>query len=230
MRKARKIVLAVVAILLVVVGAVAYWQKENLKAASDAMKYTQEELEDLMSQNQQALEEAVSAMPEITVRDLTEKEKEALRNGSITQEELIQHLTEKPAAPQEEMPADEKQIAFERDLSALIAKVYILRQQFLTRLEDMQKQAEKEYRGFSPSQRTKTNLIKWAKEYLKRASELELECDLEIDSIAVDMQKLIRDNHGDEGLIDTMINTYTKEKSLKKSWYMSQLKERGLVS
>ena len=40
---------------------------------------------------------------------------------------------------------------------------------------------------------------------------------------------LISANNGDPSIIDTVIETYASEKSLKKAWYMAELKKRGFV-
>ena len=76
---------------------------------------------------------------------------------------------------------------------------------------------------------SETQLLKMARGYLSRASALEKECDGKMDEIVRAMEKLLRENDGDLGLVDTVVYTYANEKSLKKSWYMSKLEQKGLL-
>ena len=50
-----------------------------------------------------------------------------------------------------------------------------------------------------------------------------------MDEIVRAMEKLLRENEGDLGLVDTVVYTYANEKSLKKSWYLSKLEQKGLL-
>lgn len=67
------------------------------------------------------------------------------------------------------------------------------------------------------------------KGYLSRANALEKECDGKMDEVIRAMETLIRDNNGDLTLVDTVVYTYANEKSLKKSWYMTKLEQKGLL-
>ena len=50
-----------------------------------------------------------------------------------------------------------------------------------------------------------------------------------MDAVIAEMERLIKENNGDMSLTDTVFDTYVKEKSIKKAWYLSRLKEKGLV-
>ena len=65
--------------------------------------------------------------------------------------------------------------------------------------------------------------------YLAKATALEKECDGKMDAVIAEMERLIKENNGDMSLTDTVFDTYVKEKSIKKAWYLSRLKEKGLV-
>ena len=86
-----------------------------------------------------------------------------------------------------------------------------------------------EYLALPAEKRTTTQLAKMAKGYLSRANALEKECDGKMDEVIRAMETLIRDNNGDLTLVDTVVYTYANEKSLKKSWYMSKLEQKGLL-
>lgn len=250
MKRKAKITCGVLAGLLLTVGAVAYWQRNNVDALLKATRYSAEEIEEKRKENQQKVQEKVDAQPALTVRDLTEEERQALREGSITQEELTEKLVEavKPqptpatsapaqtpasSAPAETPPSVEPPVVepaqWEKDLSALIARVYVLREEYTIALDNMQSEAKAEYRAMAAEERTKTALMKFARGYVTRALELEKECDAQMDDVVSRMETIIRENKGDMTLVDTVVETYASEKSLKKAWYMAELEKRGWI-
>lgn len=237
------ILLSVVILLAAAVVGLCYTQRENLKAIQAAQKHTAEELENQIEENRQVIQNTVNQLPEVTVRDLTDEEKEAFQSGDMSAEELVEALT-KPVAPSgsggesnnvptNNVPADNapaKEDQYQKDLSALIEKIYILREEFSAALQNMQNEALAEYRAFTEEQlKSSSELLKWASGYLGRATVLEKECDARMDQLIVQIEELMKANGKDLSESDAIYEAYLNEKSLKKAWYISKLKERGLL-
>ena len=92
--KRRKTILCTILVLLAVsLAGLFWWQRDNLKAIHAATQHTSAELEEKLEENQQMIEEAVRSASEVTVREVTEEERQALRDGSMTQEQLMERLT-----------------------------------------------------------------------------------------------------------------------------------------
>lgn len=248
MKRSKKILCGILAAILLSVAGVVWWQRDNLKALKHAAQYSSEELEQQLQENQQIIQDAVSKSPEVVIRDVTEEEREALKDGTLTQEELVDRLvnTETPAqskpeaqtpaaspapAPQPKPPVETPvpDPAYQMKLSALIAEVYVLREQYTIELDNMYAAAKKEYKAMPKAKRTTEKLSKWAMGYVTRATALEKTCDASMDDIIGQMEDLIRANNGDMSLVDTVVYTYASEKSLKKAFYMSKLEEKGLI-
>ena len=107
--KKKYVVLIVFLALAAVLVSLLLWQKDNIGALIDYSNYTREELEEQLQQNDRAIRDAVNAVPEITIRDVTEEEREALKDGSLTQEDLMEQLlTKEKTTPElsEEPPQD----------------------------------------------------------------------------------------------------------------------------
>ena len=244
--KRRKTTLCTILVLLAVsLAGLFWWQRDNLKAIHAATQHTSAELEEKLEENQQMIQEAVKAAGEVTVGEISEEDRQAFRDGSMTQEQLVERLTnggegeprEEPAStsrpesdgtppPESPKPAEN---TYQKELSALIARVYVLREEYTLALDTMYADAKAEYLALPAEKRTKTHLLKMARGYLSRASALEKECDGKMDEIVRAMEKLLRENDGDLGLVDTVVYTYANEKSLKKSWYLSKLEQKGLL-
>lgn len=254
MTRKKKFLCGVLALLLVGTAGMVWWQRENLKALKDANQYSSEELEQKLQENQQAIQDALNAVPEVAIRDVTEEERAALKDGTLAQEELIGRLantgdaaqtvpnpsseksasdTKTPTASQTGSSDSEKKPAvdpeYQQKLSEIIAEIYVLREQYTIELDKMYDAAKVEYKAMPVSERTTEKLTKWAGGYISRAGKLEKNCDAAMDDIVERMEKLIRANNGDLSLVDTVVYTYANEKSLKKAVYISKLEERGLI-
>jgi len=256
-----KLIYGILLAFVVGVGALSIWQWNNISAALSFLRFSKEELEEQLDQKDQAIKDAVNALPDVSIRDITQEEKDALRDGTLTQEELIDSLIKpqqpkeqteetepddpvvdpEPAAPKpkpepepkpskpEPEPKPPEQSAYEKQLAAIIAEVYVLREQFLIKLDQLLEEAKAEYKALSPEQRSKTNMVPLVADYMARGTQLEEECDTKIVEILDRLEKLVRENNGDTKLSQTIFDTYVDEKSIKKAWYMAELKEKGLV-
>ena len=173
--KRRKTILCTILVLLAVsLAGLLWWQRDNLKAVHAATQHTSDELEEKLEENRQMIEEAVRSASEVTVREVTEEERQALRDGSMTQEQLMERLTGsgggEPSQPDAEsaVPASRPESggktdaapetpdaaaagekseqsaesSYQKELSALIAKVYVLREEYTLALDTMYADAD----------------------------------------------------------------------------------------
>ena len=91
--KRRKTILCTILVLLAVsLAGLFWWQRDNLKAIQAATQHTSAELEEKLEENQQMIQEAVKAAGEVTVGEISEEDRQAFRDGSMTQEELVERL------------------------------------------------------------------------------------------------------------------------------------------
>ena len=273
-RRWPRVLLRAVAVILVLLSALAWWQRDNLKAVWMGVGTSREELEKQIEDNQQMVQEIMSQLP--TIRPMTEEEQAALRAGEQDVDALAEALLHpvvtdatspaeatpeemltQPTAPSaEKKPEQEpvpkldgqetaggklpeaepakkrdaqKNAEFEQKLAAIMAKFYVLREEYLVKLQNMETTAAAEYYAIPSKNRTNSTLLKLGSKYISLATSLEKECDKKMDSLIAELKKLLRANQGDMSLIDTVSYTYSNEKSLKKAWYMAELKKRGLV-
>ena len=253
-KKVARTLLVVALAVLLCVGGLLVWQWNNVRAIINFTRFSQEELEEKLSEKDQAIKDAVDSIPNITIRDITQEEKDALKEGTLTQEELVQDLIqsdpkpeqqpeskveqppkeEKPPAAQPEQPPQQQEEApqqgdYEKRLSELIAQVYVLREEFLVKLDNLQAEATAAYLAIPVDQRTTKNVANLVSGYLNKGNEMELECDGRIKVIVLEMEDLLEKNGGDLSVAQLVYDTYLEEKSLKKAWYMAELKKRGMM-
>lgn len=255
MRKKKRIVCGVLLAVVIGVGALTVWQWNNINAALSFVRFSQEELEEKLEANDQAIKDAVEANPSVTIREVTEEERAALRDGTLTQEELVQSLMQKPepgpeqpskpqTTPQqtkpEQKPADEsrntpqsqpnpepEKSEYEQKVNALIAEVFVLREEFLIKLDNLKAAAIADYRAIPVEERNAKALMSLASGYIAKGLDMEKQCDARIEAIVVELEQVLQENNGDLSIAQTVYDTYVEEKSLKKAWYMAELKKVG---
>ena len=279
MRVQRKIVCGVLLTAVIGVGALAAWQWNNISAALSFVRFSQEELEEKLADNDQVIKDAVEANPSVTIREVTEEERAALRDGTLTQEELVQSLLQKPEStpesepeqsqkpevapqtkpeqkppetstptqqpqpkpevstqpkpevstqPEPEVSTQPEQSESEQKINELIAKVFVLREEFLIKLDNLMTQAKADYVALPPEDRSGSKLMRLASNYMSKGLALEKQCDAEVEAIATELNQIVREHGGDLSLPQTLYDTYVEEKSLKKAWYMAEVKKIGV--
>lgn len=256
MKRRTKIVCGILLAAIIGIGVLTIWQWNNISAAFSFFRFSQEELEDKLKENDQKIKDAVDAVPDVSIRDITQEEKDALRDGTLTQEELIDSLTkpaeeakpepkpqpekpqpqEKPEQPPEQKPEEdpkpkpqEPKPDYEKELAALIAEVYVLREEFLIKLDDLQNEAIAAYKAIPSEERTTKTVASLVSGYMSRGLDMEKECDARIETIVLKMETILQKSGGDLSIAQTVYDTYVEEKSLKKAWYMAELSKRGMI-
>lgn len=241
----KKIICGILLGFVVLIVGAGFLLRDNIQVVLDGLRYSAEELEGQLAQNDQVIRDAAQVVPDVTIRDLTDEDRQALKEGTITKEELIQSMLEPQpeSLPQQPSAADAPQgqtsvqpdpqaptlqvSDYQKQLAAIIAEVYVLREEFLIKLDDLMAQAKKDYRALAPEERAGTKLTGLVSSYFTKAYNLEAECDARMEEIITRLEALLNENGGDHSIAQTVFDTYLNEKSLKKSWYMAELKKRG---
>ena len=248
MKHLGKIILAAIFVMALILGTLLYKNWDTLKAVYASRYYSAEELQQQIESNQQQVQNIMDDHPEIVVRDLTEEERAQLENGTISVDELTDALIGDMVQPSEEIEKPHESVvqmqtgseqppeitpemaaAYDEALSALVAKTYILRANFESQLGQLEQSAKDAYHALPEEQRTTEALIDIVFGYYDTMVSLEAECDAEMKGILDEMRTLVEANNGDKDLPDSIWAAYEEEKALKKSWYLSELQNRGIL-
>ncbi|MBQ7039769.1 MAG: hypothetical protein IJN39_04295 [Clostridia bacterium] len=93
MKKFLKILLIVILCVAIIVGFILYRNWNTVLGVIDGLRYSQEDVERMQQENKQELQNFLDDHQNVTVRDLTPEENEALANGEISQEDAIKIIT-----------------------------------------------------------------------------------------------------------------------------------------
>lgn len=240
-KKGRIIAVGILFLLLAVGAAVVATQWNNIEALRYAKKYTPQQRQALLEENQEEIQRILEKFPEVHVSPLNEEQEQQLRNGELSEEEallLIQGETPESressgqaAAPEDENAdaqaqtaepaaenADSSEKSGEQQLQELFAKVYLLRSGFSGRLDDLIDEAKQEYTAKNGN----VDKAAFVKEYLGKGSALESACDAEMETLLKQISEILKETGGDTATVEEIRNAYQNEKSIQKAVLMDQ--------
>lgn len=227
------------------VGIVFDW--DNIVSFVNSVRYNNNDLETKLKDNQTKMEKLAQESPHINIRgDLTEEEKMALNEGKITKDEAVEIIkgdstleeilvtkentvetgTDTPKEPiKEETPPQEEPVpgtenAPEDRVSEIVAELYVIQADFLSRLEGVGDSAYADYKAANYDRSQVASIVD---SYMGTVTAMEAECDNTIkallDELSLELQKV----GGDQNLVKEIRNFYYNEKSLKKSYYLNKM-------
>lgn len=238
MKKSVKITLCILVFFLLILSYITYKNWNTITAFVDSVRYTQEDVEENLAKNQNAMQEIIDKTDNITVRDLTAEESAALKSGELTEEDIVKILTQKedetpkkdtstdnPKTPNK--PKTEEDDTAEKDtgqvVSELIAKLYVQKDKYLGRLGSVEAEARQEYLSLEPEER-KEQKASMISKYLSRVSSWEKECDGIVYGIIDEIKAELEKEGKDLAIVAELKETYLSEKRAKKAYFISKYK------
>lgn len=251
MKKAGKIALAVVGVVLVAGAITVAVQWNNIKALNYMMTMDTGTLSQRAEENRETLEKAMEDY-QIPAYTFSEEEMAQLASGELSEEEAASRLlgqsgsgetgtTEGPEAPQSQEPSqapsssqsaapsqsasqsgDNATQEAEAELRQLVATMYVLQATYEGKLEAIVQEAIDEYTAGEHTSENRTKIVYSKYDTLTK---LEKECDQKVANIVARMRELLKATGQSESLADEVQKTYEEEKSLKKAYYIRAFQE-----
>lgn len=230
-----KIVLLSLLALLVVAAAVfAVIQWENIRAVSNALSHTEEELLQMEA-------DAKTSFEEKTGIDLTQVEQQAAgltvedilaelppSIDTETQEEIPEEITpdaptdpkptepDAPKTPETQKPVDTSQV------ERILAKLYVLQSSYTGQIEAIRVSTISEYQNLPPSQKTKSRQLSMARGAVSQVTALERQCDQQVAGLLLQLRAALAEIGMDGSIANEAENYYVSQKSITKSKYMNK--------
>lgn len=241
MKKAGKIALAVVGVVLVAGAITVAVQWNNIKALNYMMTMDTGTLSQRAEENRETLEKAMEDY-QIPAYTFSEEEMAQLASGELSEEEAASRLlgqsgsgetgtTEEPGASQSPSPSqsaapsqsgDNSTQDAEAELRQLVATMYVLQATYEGKLEAIVQEAIDEYTAGEHTSENRTKIVYSKYDALTK---LEKECDQKVADIVARMRELLKATGQSESLADEVQKTYEEEKSLKKAYYIRAFQE-----
>lgn len=256
MKLRTKIVLCILLVVVIAIGIVVYKNWNSISAFIDSFKYTQEDVQEQLDQNKEYLDNYLTDEGGITVRDLTEEESAALSEGKLTEEEVIEMLigtidpTPTPTPTLTPEPADTGKTdvskptptptptpppvspeveAAKKKVAEAVAKLYIQKNKYLGKLDDIEAQVLADFIAIEKSDPTMKNKTKYnsvKKEFLTKnlpmVANWEKECDSVVYGIIDEIRAALKESGQSQEIADKLEEAYLSEKKLKKTYFINR--------
>ena len=181
---------------------------EELQALKDG-KITQEEAISIVK-GDITLEEILSAK-ESTPGEEPSQETSGDAQGTDTPQDKPQEKPQqKPQTPPEDRP------------SQIVAELYVVQADFISRLEQM---GDKAYADYVASGYDRENVMTIVDSYSGEVAKLELECDQKVRELLKELESELKKVGGDLSTVQKIRQYYYSEKSLKKTYYLNKLND-----
>jgi hypothetical protein len=125
--------------------------------------------------------------------------------------------TEPPGTeqPETEPPPDPQ-----RDITAKIAEIYVLKNKFISALDSIEADIKTEYSSLPEKEQTPNNRKRIALAQLEKISALEKECDASVEAILSEIDAIEKQTGDTRKLSESLRKAYLDEKSIKKAYYI----------
>lgn len=227
MKKGTKIALGILGAVLVVGGAAAAWQWNNLSALRYGLTMDQDTLDAKLEENQAVLDQAMEDY-DIGGYTFSEEEVAQLTDGTLSAQEAARKLLEQKTDAAQEEPAGEQPAQPvetpdpEAEIKELIATMYALRASYLGKLDAVVQSAIDEY---TAGEHTADNRTKVVYSKIDELAAMEKECDGQVADVVSRLREVLKAAGKDDTLARQVEETYREEKSLKKAYYLNEFRK-----
>ena len=251
--KKLKIISIALAVVVIIVSALVWWQFENIKSVYYWFKYDNQNVNEMIDKQNKDVDKYIKDKSNLNVRPSTETEETLHQDKIITDEEFVEVLTGKTDVkelfgkdielnesknfvdesgnkltkedlgnskrePQSSTTSkDSSQMA-----SECIARMYVLKSNFETRLSALFEEAKAEYVSI-PGKGSRELRLSVLKRYYSRIASLESECDSQVDIVLAELDSILKESGENRAIVEKIRQSYSEEKSLRKAYYLNLL-------
>lgn len=227
-KRAGKILLCLAAAVLIVGAALVVWQWNNINALRYAATMDQDSVNDSIARNDQKFKDVMEQY-EISEHTFSKEELDRLDDAAELEQAVQQMLSppsqsQEPAFPsQSPQPSQTSQPDHGTEIRAQIAKLYVLKATFTSKLEGIVADTKAEFAALPAEERTAAKKQEIVKSRITQLSDLERDCDQKVADTIAELRRLLKLEGQADAVAKEAEAVYTEEKSLKKAYYIKEL-------
>ncbi|MBE7032061.1 MAG: hypothetical protein E7401_03755 [Ruminococcaceae bacterium] len=230
MKKITKVFLGILTVFITLIFAFGVWQWNNIVAVYKTVTTTQEQLENEINKNKQALEEELNQKYSTIVRDFSAEDERQIIKGEITVEQAVEKLNDRYKKKKNEKTANDYQTqANAKKIDELIGdkviELYSLKAYYLGQLGQMEATVKSEYAAMPAEKKNLVGKKELVSKHMGVALGLMNQCDAKVEALIAELETELKKIGGDTSIIRTIKNAYENEKALKKAQYLKLLDE-----
>lgn len=226
MKKTLKIIGIILLILILILAGLTIWKWDVIKSVYKGLNSTPDEISKQIDDSQSSIQQNIEELTGLVFRELSEEEQKLIAEGKMSQSEVFEKILNETI---EEYLSNHKAETIEKkDYDSIVAQYtgsfYALKGKYSQMLESLIGQADAEFHSLPREQWTVSNRTKIISKYIGVATGYEAQCDSEVSALLSSMKKELKSIGADTAIVDKMQEAYYEEKSLKISYYASQMK------
>lgn len=230
MKKWIKILFIAIMAFVVLVGAFAVWQRNNISAVLTTVTKTEAEIAaELDTSKEKLASEIKEKFDTELVSDFTAEEERLIIKGEISAEDAVKILEKKYKETKKDISVSSKENNKDNKIDELIGdkviELYSLKAFYLGKLGQMEAKVRKEYAAFPKEKKNLVGKKELVAKYMGTATSLLDQCDKEVGKLLADLEKELKKHNADTSIIKTIKDAYENEKALKKAYYLELLGE-----
>lgn len=216
--KKRHIFLYLLVIVFGVAITFAYVNYDYVESFYFSYKYSKQELEQMMTDNDAVLKQDLETYLGHPIREITDEEIKQIEDGVLTKEEVIEKIV------REELDKTGETSENVKNVNYYITELYNLKNEYIGILDAMVISAVNDYKALDKSQQTRSKQLEIGANYAKKATQLEAECDAKVAAIVSNIENLLRAEGKSTDIVNTINEAYKTEKTLKRAYYLNMFK------
>ena len=238
MKRWKKVLLAVLAALALLLGGLCLWQWSNIQAVYAFLTQDSEQIAQNLEQKREEHHQAIADLVgDLTVSAPTTEQSDAILSGALTAEQVKEELgitaqlekTGQVQEPQETQTPQEGEeepqapaVSVEELLRSCVAELYACKVDIMARLAELKQEALDEWFSLPAEEQTDTNLKEIGLAGLRKCYALEVEVDRQVDGILDRYRGQLEAAGGDTSVLRDLRAYYEDEKTAEKAYYMDK--------
>lgn len=216
MKRWKKIVLGVLAVLLAAAAAVAIWQRNNIRAVYTVLTKSSQDISGELDRVRQEHQRAIQGQAEITVSPPSTAQNNDLLSGKKTAEEVKEEL-----GITEQLDAAAGETA-EELVNRCVAELYACEVDIMAQLAEMKQAMFEAWWALSVEERTNDKKMELGLAGLDDCYDLEVVTDDRVKEILGRYRERLEEIGADAGILDDLWAYYCEEKAAEKAYYLDQ--------
>lgn len=217
MKRWKKVLLIILAVLVLLVGGLCVWQWNNLTAAYTFLTQDSQTIAANLENKREAHRAAIGEEVPLTVAPPSTAQSAAILQGSSSPEAVKEALgiTEQLAKTGGEATRDEL-------VNSCVAELYAVQVDVMARLAEMKQETVDQWLALSDAERTDTRKKELGLAGLEQCYGLEGETDDLVREILSRYRAKLKAIGADDGILDTLWSYYSDEKADEKAYYLDK--------
>jgi hypothetical protein len=235
MKRWKKVVLALLAVVCLAAGIAAYQNRHNIAAVYTVATTDSETIEASIEQKRDEHKQTIQDQTSVTVavEAPTLQQSNDLLSGAVTPEQVKEELgitsqlekvtasgTSTDGAASSE---DSASVPTEEDLvNSCVAELYSCQVDLMAQLSVLKQNAINQWQALSQEERTSAKKTEIGMAGLSACYRLEVSVDSEVKSILARYRTELEKIHGDTSILNTLWDMYVDEKTSQKAYYLDK--------